>query len=62
MAAKVAADQEADDLHNRLQKLADEWRKRLSNPVLKNMVESGQMQISPLIKKLLAAFPPASTK
>lgn len=50
-------DQEADELTTGLRKQADQWRERLSDPTVRQMVASGVMVIDPLVHGLLKAFP-----
>lgn len=52
------SDQEEEQTLESLRNLANQWRKRLQDPVTQALVKSGQAQISPLVRKLLAAFPP----
>lgn len=54
--------EEADELTNHLQKLADQWRERLENPQVKAQIAAGVLQVSPLVRELLDAFPPRKKK
>lgn len=53
-------EREAGDLESRLRALAGEWRDRLADPVVAAGVRAGRLRVSPLVRDLLAAFPPAS--
>ena len=55
-------EQEADETLKGLQKQADEWRTRLSNPELQAQIKAGMLRISPLVRDLLRAFPPLAPK
>lgn len=50
---------ESQELEGNLRKLAEKWRAKLADPLVQQMVKSGQMVVSPLVQKLLAAFPPS---
>ena len=45
--------EEAEKFHNSLRSLAQEWRQRLQDPVLRSLVQTGKVKISPLIAGLL---------
>lgn len=60
--AELPSEEEANQMLAKLRQMAQEWRTRLDDPVIQSMVKSGQMQISPLVEKLLRAFPPKSKK
>lgn len=53
---------EADEMLEALQTEADQWRRRLADPVMKGLLKAGQMQVDPLVTGLLKAFPPRSQK
>jgi hypothetical protein len=55
-------DREAAQLEESLRQQADRWRERLADPVLAEQVRAGTAVISPLVRGLLAAFPPAPKK
>lgn len=50
-------DEEAERFQQNLKTLAQQWHTRLQDPVVKKMVDSGEMTISPLISELLNVFP-----
>jgi hypothetical protein len=52
---------EAEEFLQNLQKLADQWRERLKDPILQSLVQAGRVQISPLVTNLIEKFPPAKT-
>lgn len=51
-------DREAEETAQQLQAMADEWRERLKNPDLQAQLKAGVVEISPMVKQLLDAFPP----
>lgn len=51
-------DQEADELTVKLKAIADQWRTRLADPATQQQLAAGTLAVSPLVKELLAAFPP----
>ena len=55
-------EEEANQFLESLQKQADQWRERLSQSPMAELVASGKMRVSPLVRDLLAAFPPKSKK
>ena len=55
-------EQEAQEMEQEMQKLADKWRKKLSDPQTKAQVENGSLIVNPLVIDLLNAFPPKSEK
>ncbi len=55
-------EQEATKLLERLKVMAEQWRSRLADPILQRAIEAGQLVLSPLVKELLALFPPAGKK
>ena len=61
MAEPEVTDQEAEQFHAMLKQQADQWRQRLADPVIAAQVKAGKIQISPLVKELLLAFPPKSS-
>ncbi len=54
--------QQAQAMQKHLEQLAQQWHQKLQDPGIRQMVESGQMQVSPLVKDLLDAFPQAKKK
>lgn len=42
---------------DKMEQLAGEWRRRLQDPATRRMLKAGTLQLSPLVKDLLAAFP-----
>lgn len=55
-------DRQGDEMAERLRAMADRWRERLADPVLADQIRTGRATLSPLVKNLLAAFPPNSAK
>ena len=53
-------EQEAAEWEKDAQKIADEWREKLSHPATKALLKEGKIHVSPLITKLLSAYPPKS--
>jgi glutamyl-tRNA reductase len=54
----TSATKEAEDIiKQELKKLAQSWRERLRKPEIKTKVESGELIVSPELKKLLESFP-----
>jgi hypothetical protein len=51
---------EAAKLENQLQKLADQWRAKIADPLVKEQIEKGTLELNPLLIQLLKAFPPVS--
>jgi hypothetical protein len=51
-------DEDAANLEARLKVVADQWRQRLADPATQALIKSGAMTVSPLVKELLATFPP----
>lgn len=54
--------QEAAKLESHLKRIAQQWHQRLADPLIQAQVKSGQIQISPLVRRLLEAYPPESSK
>ncbi len=50
-------DQEADEMLDHLHQLADQWRERLRDPAMRQLVERGLVKINPLVLKLLKISP-----
>ena len=50
-------DQEAASLLKSLEEQAQTWRQRLQDPGMQALITSGKMQVSPLVARLLEAFP-----
>ena len=46
------SEEEGKTMYEALQDLADEWERRLEEPALKALVDSGQARVDPLILKL----------
>lgn len=57
----MTIEQEAEATIKSLQKQAEAWRKRLADPILVKLIKDNKVHISPLILKLIVAFPPPST-
>lgn len=55
--ADGASRQEADQLESHLRRLAGRWRQKLKDPAVRKLVKGGQLQVSPLVRELLKAFP-----
>lgn len=55
-------DKESNAMLVKLKSLSNNWKERLANPIVKEMVESGQITISPLVKKLISMFPDSPIK
>ncbi len=53
---------ELQELEQSLQEQADQWRERLKDPLIKQQIKTGKMQISPLVSDLLLAFPSKQKK
>ena len=54
-------EQDAERMLDHLKALASQWKSRLADPVLAKEIEAGRMAVSPLVRELLAMFPPTST-
>lgn len=55
-------DQEADRMLKSLEEQAEAWREKLKVPATQELIRQGKLQLSPLVKKLLSAFPPVRKK
>lgn len=55
-------EQEARALSNRLQAAAAQWHQRLADPLLQAQIKAGRIQVNPLVKQLLLAYPQAGKK
>jgi hypothetical protein len=62
MDEQPVTDQEAEAFQAKLRKQADKWRSRLADPVIQQEIKAGRMEVSPLVKQLLNAFPPVAKK
>lgn len=60
--AEQETSREAEDLENSLRKLAEKWRDRLKDHLLRSQLKARKVELHPLVKKLLLAFPPTSRK
>lgn len=58
--SKPVSEQQANRMLANLKALADQWRMKLADPVVQQLVKEGRMVISPLVKELLALFPEPS--
>jgi hypothetical protein len=56
------SEQEGQALQQSLTRLAEAWRQKLAEPRLRQLIESHQVEVSPLVQQLLRAFPSASRK
>ena len=54
-------EQEAKEFQESLQKEAEQWRKRLKDPLIQAQIKAGTLIVSPLVESLLA-LPPVSTR
>jgi hypothetical protein len=45
-----------------LQQEADRWREKLARPEVQRQVKAGLLVVSPLVEKLMSAFPPRPKK
>jgi len=51
-----------DQVEQGLRQMAEQWRRKLADPVLRREIQAGRLTLSPLVQKLLLAFPPARTQ
>lgn len=49
----IRDEEDAAGMGQGLQALAAQWRERLKDPLVKELVEAGKIEISPLVKALL---------
>ena len=55
-------EKEANELERHLRRQAEQWRRRLRDPQVMQQVIAGSLQVSPLVSRLLRAFPSSSPK
>jgi hypothetical protein len=53
--SEPVSDEELDQMSEFLTDLANTWRKRLKDPLLRNMVKRGLVKIDPLVMSLIRA-------
>ena len=55
-------EQEAMQFAEDLRSQASEWQQKLDDPATKQLIEDGTLQVDPLLKSMLVAFPPVKQK
>ena len=51
-----------ESLEKGMQKVAEEWHRRLADPAMRLLVDRGVVKVSPLVRRLLKMYPDAGTK
>ena len=58
----LVTNQEIQQLEVSMKTLAEDWRRRLADPQVKEQIKRGTLEVSPMVKQLLKAFPATSEK
>jgi hypothetical protein len=56
MTDEEITDEDGQKLLERLTVMAERWCERLADPVIRKMIDDGQIVVSPLVKELIAAM------